>query len=100
MGVSGGKQKENESLEETVLREIKEETNLIINVQENIKSVKHAYSHFKITLHAFKCDYISGTEKNNSTDELKWVKPNELINYPFPKANKTIVETILNKRSN
>ena len=42
MGVSE-KTKENESLEETVLREIKEETNLIINVQENIKSVKHAY---------------------------------------------------------
>lgn len=91
----GGKQKENESLEDTTCREIKEETNITVSVDQLYSKVNHAYSHFKITLHGFKCTYISGQEKANTTDELKWVSLNDLHHYPFPKANKKLIEAIM-----
>jgi A/G-specific adenine glycosylase len=91
----GGKQQENETLEDTVKREVYEETSLDIRVLNKLTVVKHAYSHFKITLHAYTCAYISGTPTPNSTDELRWVKPDTLLNLPFPKANIHIIKEIL-----
>lgn len=91
----GGKQKDNETLEETVIREIKEETHLNVTIQKKLCQVNHAYSHFKITMHAFICDYVSGKEKNVSSDEIKWVPLSELENHPFPKANKVILGNLL-----
>ena len=91
----GGKQNENETLEETVLREVKEETNLIVSVDQLYGKVNHAYSHFKITLHGYKCNYISGKEEANTTDELQWVPLEDVQQHPFPKANNKLIETII-----
>ncbi len=93
----GGKQQNNEPITETIKREIKEETTLDVTINQPITIIKHAYSHFKITLHAYECTYQQGTPTPNSTDQLKWVTPNDLNAYPFPKANKTIVTAIIKK---
>lgn len=83
----GGKQKEKESLQDTVIREIKEETSLDVEIEKQYCSIKHAYSHFKITLHVFKCRYKSGKEQANTTDEVKWISIHDIDTYAFPKAN-------------
>lgn len=90
----GGKRKPGETLAETAAREILEETSLKVKVGAPYMQVKHAYTHFKITLTAFHCDYRSGTAMPHSTDELKWITLDEIEDYPFPKANKTVIEAI------
>ena len=90
----GGKQEKNEALKDTVKRELKEECNIEVEVEDCIKIVKHAYSHFKITLHAYRCHYISGDLIAKSAKQLKWVKKAELDLYPFPKANKAFLTLI------
>ncbi len=91
----GGKQKPNESLAQTAEREATEETGLEIRVKDGFITVNHAYTHFKITLTAFNCEYFAGLASNKTTDEVRWVDPEELNDYPFPKANKKVVEAIL-----
>ena len=91
---TGGKQEKNEALKDTVKRELKEECNIEVEVEDCIKIVKHAYSHFKITLHAYRCHYISGDLIAKSAKQLKWVKKAELDLYPFPKANKAFLTLI------
>ena len=56
----GGKQEPGESLRETVRREIQEELGIRVQVGRKLVEVDHAYSHFKITLHAYECAYQSG----------------------------------------
>lgn len=90
----GGKQKENETLQETVIREIKEETSLDVSISKQYCTIKHAYSHFKITLHVFKCEYTSGKAKANTTDDIKWIQLSDIESYAFPKANIKALEII------
>jgi len=86
----GGKQKNNEALEKTVIREIKEETSLAVTIQRSYGAIDHAYTHFKITLHAFDCRYISGRAQSLSSDEVKWIHWEDKDKYPFPTANKKV----------
>jgi A/G-specific adenine glycosylase len=93
----GGKQEANEPIEETVRREIEEELDIAVEVGELIATVKHAYSHFKITLHAYHCRYRSGEPQPKACQAWKWVMPEELTTYAFPKANKTVLEKVLSE---
>ena len=56
----GGKIENHESIENCIKREIKEELDIQIKVNNFITKIKHQYSHFKITLYAYHCQYISG----------------------------------------
>jgi A/G-specific adenine glycosylase len=90
----GGKQKSDESIKETVARELKEELSVEVVVKEKFMELKHAYSHFKITLHAFWCTIEKGVPRPNTSNDLKWVSLSEIQQYPFPKANKLLIEKL------
>lgn len=91
----GGKCEDNETLAQCVVREIKEETGLVVEVASKLGEVKHAYTHFKITMHAFHCQLISGKAKPQKSQEIRWVKIDELEAYAFPKANKVILQKLI-----
>ena len=92
----GGKQKKGETLERTALREIEEETGLTVRGGKSYATVKHAYSHFKVTMTAFRCEWVSGRAVPKASVELKWIPPVELANYPMPRANRRIAEAVVN----
>lgn len=52
-----------------------------------VSVVSHAYSHFQVTLHVYRCPYIAGTPHRGAYDGLKWILPRDLSRYPLPKAN-------------
>jgi len=86
----GGKKQKNETLKQTVAREIAEETGITVAVGKRLCAVRHAYSHFRITIHAFCCDYAGGTAKPLGCAAVKWVAPTELKKYAFPAATKKV----------
>ena len=91
----GGKQKPHETPARACKREIKEETGLTIRVGPVYATVHHAFSHFRITLTAFRCEWVSGRARALSADKLKWIVPGDLKQYPFPRANRRIANAIL-----
>lgn len=93
----GGKVESGETFIECVVREFKEEVGLDITVSEKLVEVDHAFTHFSITIHAYICKVISGTAKPLSASEVCWVRPSELKQYPFPKANQVIINSFLNR---
>ena len=83
----GGKIQKNEKIKDACIREIKEETNLSVSVDSHLSRIKHAYTHFKIIMDVFCCSYISGKVELNGPVDHRWIKLDELDDYPFPKAN-------------
>jgi len=82
----GGKVQKGEAPEDTCKREILEEVNLGVKIIEQLTTVKHAYTHFKIIIDVFICDYVKGRIKLNGPDDFRWINLKQTKNYPFPKA--------------
>lgn len=57
---------------------------------EAVGVFRHAYSHFRVVVHAYRCRAIS--IPNNKA--LKWVKIADLENYPMGKVDRRIAETL------
>jgi len=91
----GGKQKEGEDIEQTVVRELKEELGVDVAVTNPLMKLNHGYSHFKITLHAYLCELKNGKPEPKTSQQLKWVSVSELDQYPFPKANRKLTEKLM-----
>jgi len=95
----GGKQEKGESLEEGITREIREELGIDIAVGDLFAKVNHSYSHFRITLYAFLCTHRRGRVRKLDVADFRWVAPLELQNFAFPKADRVIIQKLLEKES-
>ncbi len=96
----GGKQEPNETLSQTLIREIKEELDIEITVPHTtpFTIVKHAYTHFRITLHTFHALYQDGTVQHLGVSNHAWVTLDQLDSYAFARTDQKIVEAL--KRGN
>jgi A/G-specific adenine glycosylase len=90
----GGKVEKGESLEACLAREIREELGAGIQVGETLGIFRHAYTHFRITLHAFFCELTDGEPKPVEAAELAWVAPVELGSYPMGKVDRLIARRL------
>ena len=90
----GGKQEPSETPAEACAREVREELGVEVAVGDEIARVRHAYSHFRITLHAFRCFLVEGTPVSASGEPVRWIRPTELDDYAFPRANRRVIEAL------
>ena len=86
----GGKVGETEKLEACIVREIREELGVDIEVVEPFGIYKHAYTHFRVTLHAFICRILRGEPSPLEVVDLRWVYPQDLIDFPMGKIDRQI----------
>lgn len=87
----GGKVEADETLEACLVRELREELAIEVWVGEQIVQIKHAFSHFRITLHAFECRHRSGTPQLIGAQAVAWVTLDELSAYSFGKADRLVI---------
>lgn len=94
----GGKCLENESLEACLKREIREELNLGIEVEQAFGVYRHAYTHYRVTLHAFLCSIPNGNQPSSMEGQaLRWVQRQELDHFPMGKIDRQIARQILDE---
>ncbi|MCA9908435.1 MAG: NUDIX domain-containing protein, partial [Anaerolineae bacterium] len=89
----GGKQEPGETLQDCLRRELHEELAIEVEIGDLFARVRHAFTHFKITLHAFTCHYTenSGTPKALGVHDWAWIVPTALDHYSFGKADRMII---------
>lgn len=90
----GGKCEDDERLSDCLRREIKEELGIDIDVGAPLTTIKHSYTHFKITLHAFHCRIVAGTPQAIEVADWRWVTLAELDDYAFPRTDAQIIEAL------
>lgn len=90
----GGKIEPDESLEACLRREIREELGVAIKVGQPFGIYQHAYTHFRITLHAFLCALVEGEPRPIAAAELAWADPDDLTRYPMGKVDRQIARRL------
>ncbi|NOZ07069.1 MAG: A/G-specific adenine glycosylase [Chloroflexi bacterium] len=91
----GGKQILDESLESSLCQEIHATLGVRVAVEAPVATIKHAYTHFRITLHAFHCRYLRGKPQTIGCAEWKWMLPEEIQKLALPRTDQKILNAIL-----
>ena len=87
----GGKVEPNETPEECLERELREELGIETRVERLICSSPYDYGGLMIELLAYRVCWLEGEIKPNEHEEIRWVSPGELNEYDFPEADIPII---------
>ena len=90
----GGKVERGESREDALIRECKEELDVIVKPLDVFCTVDHVYPDITIRLILFNAEIVSGTHKLLEHADLKWITAGDIDNYQFCPADKEILERI------
>jgi 8-oxo-dGTP diphosphatase len=90
----GGKVEKGESREDALIRECKEELDIVVKPLDVFCIVDHVYPDITIRLVLFNAEIVSGEPKLIEHADLKWISANEIDNYEFCPADKEILEKI------
>ncbi|WP_319500854.1 (deoxy)nucleoside triphosphate pyrophosphohydrolase [uncultured Draconibacterium sp.] len=88
----GGKVKSGETEKECIVREIEEELNLTVEVEEALIPVEYDYKIKAIRLIPFVCSLASGEVKLNDHNAVKWVTIDELDELDLAEADKVLIQ--------
>ena len=90
----GGEIADGETAEGACVRNIAEVVNLSVQNIRYLTRVRHAFTHFKIVVDVFRCDYQAGEVVLNGPRDAKWVAVAALRDYPLPRATHKFLEEL------
>ncbi len=99
----GGKVEAGELLAACLKRELREELAIDVEVGTLLVVVNHAFTHFKITLHAFDCRFLGALHPYCEPQALgvrdwAWVNEAQLDDYSFGKADRMVIAELARRR--
>jgi mutator protein MutT len=87
----GGKKEPTESLEECVIRELKEELDIEVEIKHFFRILTYHYPQRSVRLNIFFCSHKSGEPKTIECQAFEWVSPRDLPQYKFPEADQSLI---------
>ena len=90
----GGKLESDETLEQALTREMREELDMLISVDRLLLTVEHTYPDFKIIMHSFICYTQSRVLLLNEHLQVLWLGVNELDSLDWAAADLPIIEQL------
>lgn len=95
----GGKIEIGETREEALVREIREEFDSDIEVNEYLMTVEHDYPTFHITMHAYLCTLLNGELYLKEHNDSVWLEKNQINELDWADADMPIVNKIIDLKS-
>ena len=90
----GGKVEPGESLEEALRREIREELQVEIHIEEKFTELDYDYPHFHLTMHCYFCSVLSGEITLVEATDARWLKKEELNTVNWLPADISLIEEL------
>ncbi|SFQ48803.1 (deoxy)nucleoside triphosphate pyrophosphohydrolase [Hymenobacter arizonensis] len=90
----GGKVEAGETQEQALVREIKEELALDIQVEGPLLTVEHEYPDFIITMHGLHCTTLNSELVLHEHQAYKWLRAEELSTLDWAAADVPLVEKL------
>ena len=89
----GGKIEPGERPEQSLIRELKEELGIVVKEEclAPLTFASHLYSGFHLLMPLYVCRRWEGFVEAREQQGLKWVRPQELRNYPMPPADEPLI---------
>ena len=94
----GGKVEPGETKEQALIRECKEELNILISVGDVFIDVIHDYPDITVHLALFNATIAEGEPQKLEHNDNKWITPSEIPNYEFCPADEEILKIIIETR--
>ena len=90
----GGKREAEESFENCLRRELREELGIDVAVCELVNSVTHQYPEKTVQLKFYRCVWVRNEPKAIGCQAFAWVGTPQLADYSFPAADTQLLETL------
>lgn len=92
----GGKVEPGETKEQALIRECKEELNILISVGDAFMDIIHEYPDITVHLTLFNATIAEGEPQKLEHNDIKWITSSEISNYEFCPADEEILARICN----
>ena len=90
----GGKVEPGETKEQALIRECKEELNILLSVGDVFMDVIHEYPDITVHLTLFNATISEGEPKRIEHNDIRWITSSEISNYEFCPADEEILARI------
>jgi 8-oxo-dGTP diphosphatase len=89
----GGKVEAGEQPEQSLIRELREELGITVKPEclAPLTFASHSYPDFHLLMPLYVCRRWEGFVQAREKQRLKWVRPNELRDYPMPPADEPLI---------
>ena len=93
----GGKVEPNETKEEALVRECKEELDVTVQVEDVFMEVTHAYPDLTVHLTLFNARITEGVPQKLEHHDIRWMTVEEIDDFPFCPADVEILARLKEK---
>lgn len=90
----GGKREPDETWEQCLARELREELAIEVVVERLFDEIRHAYEDRTVHLKFFLCRWTSGEPTALGCDRFKWIEPSGLRDHAFPPADAALLSKL------
>jgi 8-oxo-dGTP diphosphatase len=93
----GGKVEPGESDADALVRECKEELDVVVAVAGSVVTSRHAYPDLTVELALYECTILEGEPRKLSAHELRWVAVDKLGGLQFLPADVPLLAAVINR---
>ena len=94
----GGKKEAGETLEQTLIRECKEEIAVTVKVNDIFAELVHEYPDITIKLTLFNAEIAEGEPQKLEHVDIKWITVGEIDNFDFCPADEDILKMLKERK--